>query len=137
MVGRIAAVDGGASGRVGDDQPIAEELGEQFDVRRFAATGACSGELKQRLLHLHFAHVISRNLAAIHFRNRKKEIPIGPLGFTQRQLRLHVDGFQSRFGLVARRANIDADPAAGAIFHRHLQRVFQALSTPAAAPPST
>ena len=54
-----------------------------------------------------------------------KEIPISALGFTQRQLRLHVNGFQSRFGFVARRANIDADPAAGAIFHRDLQRVFQ------------
>ncbi len=108
---QIAAVNRGASGRVGDDQPIAEELREQFDVRRLAATGARSGELKQRLLHLHFAHVISRNLAAIHFRNRKEEIPVGALGFAQRQLRLHVDGLQSRFGFVACRANIDADAA--------------------------
>ena len=49
---QIAAVNRGASGRVGDDQPVAKELRQQFHVRRLAATGARSGELKQRLLHL-------------------------------------------------------------------------------------
>jgi len=30
----------------------AEELGNQFDVRRFAATGTCTAELKQGLSEL-------------------------------------------------------------------------------------
>ena len=122
---QIAAVNGRAAGGVRDEQPVAEELREQLDVRRLAATRARARELEERLLHLHFAHVLSRHLAAIHLRNREEEIPVRALGFAQRRLRLHVDRLQARFGFVPRRANIHANAAAGAIFHRDLQRVFQ------------
>ena len=46
--GQIAAVNGRAAGGIGDNGAVAEELGEQPDVRCFAAAGAGAGELKQR-----------------------------------------------------------------------------------------
>ena len=47
-----------------DEQPVAfaminavaEQLREQFDVRRLAATGASAGKFEERLPHLHLAH---------------------------------------------------------------------------------
>ena len=50
--GQVAAVDGRATGGVRDHSAVAEQLGEQFDVGRFAATGAGPRELKQRLQEL-------------------------------------------------------------------------------------
>ena len=47
--GQIATVDRRASGRVGDQQAVAEQLGQQFEIRSFAATGAGAGVFKQRL----------------------------------------------------------------------------------------
>ena len=46
---QIAAVDRRASSGVGDDHAIAEQLCDEFDVRRLAASGARAGELEQRL----------------------------------------------------------------------------------------
>ena len=46
---QVAAVDRRAAGGVGDQQPVAEELGQQLEVRRLAAAGAGAGELEQRL----------------------------------------------------------------------------------------
>ena len=44
-----AAIDGGAARRVGDHHPVAEQLGDQLDVRGLAAARAGAGELEQRL----------------------------------------------------------------------------------------
>ena len=41
-----------AAGRIGDDHSLAEELRQEFDVRRLAAAGARTVELEQRLLEL-------------------------------------------------------------------------------------
>ena len=46
---QVAAVDRRAAGRVGDHQPVAEQLREQLEVRRLAAARAGAGELEQRL----------------------------------------------------------------------------------------
>ena len=46
--GQIASVDGRAAGGVAANGPVAEQLGHQFDVGRFAAAGAGAGELEQR-----------------------------------------------------------------------------------------
>ena len=46
---QVAAVDRRAAGGVGDQQPVAEELREQLEIRRFAAAGARARELEQRL----------------------------------------------------------------------------------------
>ena len=46
------AVDGGAAGGVGHDHAVAEELGDQLDIRSLAAASAGAGELEQGLLEL-------------------------------------------------------------------------------------
>ena len=43
------AVDGAAAGGVGDDHPVAEQLGRKLHVGGLAAAGAGAGELKQGL----------------------------------------------------------------------------------------
>ena len=48
----VAAVDRRAAGGVGDDQPVADELGEQLEVRRLATAGTGARELEQRLEQL-------------------------------------------------------------------------------------
>ena len=50
--GSAAAVDGGAAGGVGDDHPVAEQLGDELDIRGLAAACAGARELEQRLLEL-------------------------------------------------------------------------------------
>ena len=50
--GQVAAVDRGAARGVGDEQPVAADLGEELHVRRFAAARARAGELEQRTLEL-------------------------------------------------------------------------------------
>ena len=50
--GQVAAVNGRAARRVRNQQTVAEQLRQQFDVRRFAAARASAGELKQRFLEL-------------------------------------------------------------------------------------
>ncbi len=49
---QVAAVDRRAAGGVGDEQPVAEELGQQLQVRRLAAAGAGARVLEQRLEEL-------------------------------------------------------------------------------------
>ena len=49
---QVAAVDRRAAGRVGDEEPVAEELREQLQVRRLAAARAGARELEQRLAGL-------------------------------------------------------------------------------------
>ncbi len=42
-------MDGGAAGGVGQIHLVAEELGDQLDIRGLAAAGAGAGELEQGL----------------------------------------------------------------------------------------
>ena len=46
---QVTAVDGGTAGGVGHLGAVAEELGDELDVRRLATTRAGSGELEERL----------------------------------------------------------------------------------------
>ncbi len=46
------AVDGGAAGRVGDNHPVPEELGNEPHVGGLAAAGAGAGKLEERLQEL-------------------------------------------------------------------------------------
>src|SRR5208337_5120053 len=55
------------------------------------------------------------------FRQGEKEIPIAAFRLTQRGLLLHVDGFVFDFAFAFRRADFDAEAAAGAILRSHLQ----------------
>ena len=67
--GQVAAVDAAAAGGVGDEQVVAEQLGEQLQVRRLAAAGARSAELEQRLAQL----------AGLH----RCRVPLGGVGLVQ------------------------------------------------------
>ena len=125
--GQVAAVNRRASGGVGDDGPVAEQLRHQLEIWSFAATGAGAGELEQRFLNLLLADVGDFNVAAVQFRNLEEEIPVLALGHAQRRLRHHVDRLQPGFGLVLDRTDFDADAAAGAVFRRYLNRVLEAL----------
>ena len=72
--GQVAAVDRRATGGVGHDRPVAEQLAHQFQVRRFAAAGAGARELEQRLRELRAFHRVDSDLRAIgHRRDSRKK----------------------------------------------------------------
>ena len=54
---QVAAVDRRAARRIGDVEPVAEQLREQLDVRRLAAARAGAGELEERLQELQVLHL--------------------------------------------------------------------------------
>src|SRR5690606_30536946 len=60
--GCAAAVDGGAACGVGNNHSVAEQLGGQLNVGRFAAACAGAGELEQRLPELASLDVVGRNM---------------------------------------------------------------------------
>src|SRR5271167_2619489 len=66
-----------------------------------------------------------RELVTREFGNLEKVIPVLIVLLAQFWLRLHVDGAVLGLALALGRADRDAQPAPGAIFRRHLQRVFQ------------
>ena len=107
--GQVAAVDRRAAGGIGDVEPIAEELGEQLDVGRFAAARAGARELKERLQQLQILHLRVRKLGAIDFGQVQEELPVLALGFAQRSLRRHVDGLVAGVALALDRAHFHAD----------------------------
>ena len=125
--GQVAAVDGRAAGGVGDHHAVAEELGDQLDVGRFAATGAGAGELEQRLEQLDVLHLGGRKQLAVGFGKAQEEIPVGGFGFAQRRLGRHVDGAVLDFALALGRADFHAERAAGAIFGGDLKGVLAIL----------
>ena len=50
--GQVAAIDRRATGGIGDDHPVAEQLRHELDVWRLAAPSTGAGELEQRLERL-------------------------------------------------------------------------------------
>ena len=125
--GQVGAVDGGAAGGIGDHHAVAEELGDQLDVRGFAAAGAGAGELKERPEQLDVLHLGGRKQLAVGFGKAEEEIPIGGFGFAQRRLGHHIDGAVLDFALALGGADFDAEGAAGAIFGRDLKGVLAIL----------
>ncbi len=122
--GQIAAVDRGATGGVGDDRAISEELGEQLDVRSFAAAGAGAGELEERLEDLHVLDLVDRKLLARSLGQGEEEVPVAGFALANLRLRDHVDGPVLGFALGLGRAGFDAESAAGAVFSGNLQGVL-------------
>src|SRR5579863_4723997 len=121
--GQIAAVDGGAAGRVGNVEPVAEQLREELDVGRFAAAGAGSGKLEKRLQKLQILHLAVRKPIAIDFGQGEEEIPILSFRRAQRLLRSHVNGLVARIALALHWADLDADRTSGAIFRSNLEGI--------------
>ena len=120
---QVAAVDGRATGGVGDGQPVAEQLGEQLQVRRLAAAGAGAGELEQRIQELGAADGAEVDSRAVSRRQLFEERDVLALRVHQRLPRVEVDRLV--YGLPARRhgTGLDAQPAAGAVLDVHLQGV--------------
>ena len=123
---QVAAVDRRAAGGIGDERAVAEELGEQLDVRRLAAAGAGPGVLEERLEELR-ALDVELDLGPVDLRQAEEEGVVLALRVAQRALRLHVDRLVLRVRLVLGRADHDAQRAAGAVLGRDLDRVLHAL----------
>ena len=82
--GQVPAVDRRATGRVGDHRPVAEELGEELQVRRLATAGAGTGELEQRLEELGAAHRAEVHPRALGDRQGLEELDVLALGGCRR-----------------------------------------------------
>ena len=119
---QVAAVDGRAAGRVGDDHAVAELLAEQLQVGRLAAAGAGAGELEERLQQLRALDRVVPHGAAVDLGDAEEEVVADALDVAVLDRRQQVDGLVLRLGLAARRAHVDADAAAGAVVGRHLDR---------------
>ena len=120
---QVAAVNRRAPGGIGDERPIAEQLREQFDVRRLAAAGAGARVFEERLQKLRVLDV-RLDGRAVDLRQVEKERVVGALGLAQRPLRTQIQRLVLRVGLVLGRADADTQAAAGAVLRRDLNRVF-------------
>ena len=121
--GLIAAIDRGAAGGVCDQEPFAEELRDQIDVRRLTAAGAGAGELEQWLQELQTVHGRKPDTRVVVDRQCFGKRDVSFRIVQDRRLRHHVDGAVAGALLVLDRAGLDAKGAAGAVFGIDLQRV--------------
>ena len=113
--GQVAAVDRRAPRGVGHHGPVAEQLGEQAQVRRLAAPRAGTGELEQRPQHGGALHRVVGQGGAWHLGQGQEGLPAGPLEVTSH---LGVDhGERPVRGIVlgVPGAHVHADGAAGAV----------------------
>ena len=72
---QVGAVDRRAPGGVRDDHAVAEQLGDELDVRGLATAGAGARELEQRLQRLGALHRIVRQGVAVDLGKRQEEVP--------------------------------------------------------------
>jgi hypothetical protein len=77
--GQVAAVDRRAARGVGDEQPVAEELREELQIRRLAAARAGPRVLEQRLEELRALEIDASDLGTVLLRDREEEIVVGAL----------------------------------------------------------
>src|SRR5690349_13835885 len=70
---QIAAVDRRTASGVGDQQPVAEELCQQFQVRSLATTGTRARVLKQRLEKLRAFVIEPHDVGAIELGQVEEE----------------------------------------------------------------
>ena len=122
--GQVAAVNGGAAGGIGNQHSVAVQLGQQFDIRRFATAGAGAGVFKQRADQLRSADINTLQFAAVDFRQVEEVIVIHFLLFHMLQAGHHIDGLDLRILAIFCRAHFHAQVAAGAVFRGDLQYVF-------------
>src|SRR5262249_49184510 len=74
--GKVAAVNGGTAGGVGDHHPVAEQTGEEPQVGCLAAASAGAGELEQRTDQLVAAQGVQFDLGGVHIGQREEEVPV-------------------------------------------------------------
>ena len=124
---QIAAVDRRAAGGVGHEQPVAEQLREQLEIRRLAAARAGAGILEQRLQKLRALVIDLRQRRPIQLRQIEEEVVVRALRLAQRRLRMHVDRLVLRIGAILGRTDVDAQVAARAVLRRDLNREVPCL----------
>ena len=103
-------------------QAVAEELREELEVRGLAAAGARARELEERLEHLRALDGRGLHERAVDLGDGEEVLPPLALGVDVVGLRQRVERLVLRLRLVLRRAGLDADPAAGAVVRRDLDR---------------
>ncbi len=128
--GQVPAVDRGAAGRVGDHEPVAEQLRQHLQVGRLAAAGAGAGELEQRQEVLGAAHGAEVDPGPVVDRQRLEERDGLPPGGQLRFPRREVDGLAGRLGRYLHRAGLHAQPAAGAVLQVDLKGVLGVRQAP-------
>jgi hypothetical protein len=126
--GQVTAVNRGATRGVGNDEAVAEELGEHLDVWGFTATCASAGEFEERTEELHGADVVRLDQLAVDVRQLHEELPCVDFVFVGLAVVLgHVDGLAGRFLLVLSRADVCAEGATCAVFREYLDDELVAL----------
>ncbi len=123
---QVAAVDGRTAGGVGDHGAIAEELSQQPQVGRLAASGTRPRELEERLQQLRPFHEAARQRRVPHLGQPEEEVPVGTLAIERRRLRRHLER-PVVLRLVVRRADLDAERATRAVLRGDLQGVTAIL----------
>ena len=109
-------------------QPIAEQLRQQLEVRRLAAAGAGAGVLEQRLQELR-ALDVGLHARAVDFRQPEEERVVVPLARERpRPAAACSSALWRGFALSLAGQTCDAQRAAGAVLGRHLQRVGRVVA---------
>src|SRR5581483_5050380 len=104
-----------AAGRVRDEEPIADELGQELQVGRLATAGARAGELEERLEELRALDRGGVDERPLELRQRLEELPVPLRPLMLRSSRLHLERPAVRAGLGEGRAGRDTELAAGAV----------------------
>ena len=120
--GQVASVDAAATGGVGDQHVVAEQLGEELEVWRLATAGACTAELEQRTTQLACLHRRRIPLRRIGLVQAQECVPGHPLGVEVFANRTQVDALALHFALIVGRAGGHAQTTTGAIVGRNLHR---------------
>ena len=120
--GQVAAVDRRAAGGIGDGDAVPEQLGQQFQVRGFATSGAGPGEFEQRLQELGATDGTEVHVAAVVERDGLEELDRFLLLVTF-QHRLQIDGAPVRLPCGLHRTGFDTQSTARAVLGIDLQRV--------------
>ena len=115
--GRVAAVDRGAAGGVGDQQPVAEQLADQLEVLGLAAAAA-GPENSNSGWRTWEPLTVSGPSVAVQLGDPEEEVPALQLALQELIHRGHVDRLVLDLLLGMGRADLDADPAAGAVVGR-------------------
>jgi hypothetical protein len=122
--GEVAAVDGRAARRVGDEQVITEELREEADVRRLAAARTRPGKLKQRQVERRGALVEGQRVE-VSGGQGLEEGEGRALGLAVIAEGLGDEGLAPGLEAVFGGAHRHAEPAAGAVLGGDLHGVVE------------
>ena len=120
---QISAVDRRTAGRVGDEQAVAEQLRQDLDIRRFAATGTCSRKLEIRIEELYAVNGREVDVGLFVGRQALVKRDISPLGVQIGRLFGDIDRTLSGRAVLDR-TDLMAKAASGAILEIDLQRKF-------------